>query len=135
MQRSRGFSLIEVMVSVVILSIGLLGTAGLMGASVKSTNTAYYRSQATVLADDYLDRMRANLKAARAGDYDLAIDKDCTAPASTMALYDCTEWKTALTDTLPEGKGAVEVTAGSGDVKILISWGDGADSFTTNSRL
>lgn len=60
---SAGFSLIEVLVSIVVLSIGLLGTAGLMSASLKNTNTAFYRSQATFLADDIVDRLRANLTA------------------------------------------------------------------------
>ena len=71
MQRNAGFSLLEVLISIVILSIGLLGTAGLMGASLRSTNTAYYRSQATVLADDIMDRMRANITQARAQQYDI----------------------------------------------------------------
>ena len=44
-----------------------------MGGSLRSTNTAYYRSQATVLADDIIDRMRANIHGARAEDYDIDV--------------------------------------------------------------
>src|SRR5690606_21659958 len=99
-----------VLISIVILSVGLLGTAGLVGASLKGGNTSYYRSQATVLADDILDRMRASITAARTGRYniDLGSDVSITCDASTagtMARFDCEEWKTTLAQSLPEGDG------------------------------
>lgn len=135
MHRSAGFSLVEVLVSIVILSIALLGTAGLMSSSLRNTNTAYYRSQATVLADDILDRMRANLTAARNdGEYDIDLGPAYSAPAGSMALYDCTEWATTLADTLPGGAGTVAVDA-NGVAVITIQWDGGANSFTTQSRL
>lgn len=58
--RTQGFTLIEVMVAVVILAIGLLGMATLMTQSMQSSESAYSRSQAGVLAYDILDRMRSN---------------------------------------------------------------------------
>ncbi|MBB6091846.1 type IV pilus assembly protein PilV [Povalibacter uvarum] len=139
MRRSRGFSLIEVMVSVGVLSVALLGTAGLMASSLRNTNTAYYRSQATILADDILDRMRANINAARTGQY--AIDpyapgtEPTFAPSATgVALYDCTEWTMMLADALPDGVGVIE-TAPGGEVTIEIRWDNGESSFTTVSHL
>ncbi len=57
---SQGFTLVEVMVAVVILAIGLLGMATLMMNSLQSNESAYSRSQATLLAYDILDRMRVN---------------------------------------------------------------------------
>ncbi|MGE6528925.1 type IV pilus modification protein PilV [Pseudomonas sp. NPDC077382] len=57
---SRGFTLVEVMVALVILAIGLLGMATLMMNSLQSNESAYSRSQATLMAYDILDRMRAN---------------------------------------------------------------------------
>jgi type IV pilus assembly protein PilV len=132
--RSSGFSLVEVLVSIVVLSIGLLGAAGLMGASLRNTNTAYYRSQATVLADDILDRMRANLTAARAQQYDIALDGSIAAGASGVALFDATEWLATLAATIPGAAGSVDVNADN-VVTITIEWGDGENSFMTTSQL
>lgn len=134
MQRSAGVSLVEVLVSVVVFSVGLLGSAGLMGASMRSTNTAYYRSQATVLADDILDRMRANVQAARDQEYDIDLGPSYAANTGTMERYDCEEWVETLAATFPDGEGIVDVTP-SGDVTITIQWDDGANTFTTQTRL
>ena len=60
----RGTTLIEVLIALIVLSIGLLGLALLQVTSVQSNHSAYYRSQATVLAHDLADRMRANRTAA-----------------------------------------------------------------------
>jgi type IV pilus assembly protein PilV len=124
--RPTGFSLLEVLISLVVLSVALLGTAQLTAASLKSTNTAYYRSQATVLADDIFDRMRANIIAARVPNQHYNIDAGSSgpvlaAPAGSMAFYDCTEWTTNLAAALPEGKGTVNVDP-AGVATITIQW-------------
>src|SRR6185295_1538044 len=77
-RRSRGFTMIEVLVSLVVLSIGLLGVAALQLTSLRSNHSSAMRSQATFLAYDIIDRMRANRAAAIAGKYDIAIDADAT---------------------------------------------------------
>ena len=56
-----GFTLLEIMVAIVVLSLGLLGLAGLQAASLRNNQTAYYRSIATQQAYDIADRLRANL--------------------------------------------------------------------------
>lgn len=55
-----GFTLIEVMVAIVILSFGLLGVAGLMVTGIQFTHSAQQRTMATQLAYDMIDRMRSN---------------------------------------------------------------------------
>jgi type IV pilus assembly protein PilV len=65
MKQYSGFTLIEVLVTVVVLAVGLLGLAGLQTASLGNNQNAYYRSQATQLAYDMADRMRANRANAR----------------------------------------------------------------------
>ena len=135
MHRSHGFSLVEVLVSIVVLSIALLGTAGLTAASLKSTNTSYYRSQATVLADDILDRMRANVTVARGGTYNITGTPPVFTAASGTAFFDVSEWEDTVEQTLPAGVGHVNVT--SGVATVTLTWGDpeSPDSFTTVSQL
>lgn len=58
--RNAGFSLIEVLVTIVILMIGLLGLAGLQGKAMTSQMEAYQRSQALILLNDMADRINAN---------------------------------------------------------------------------
>ena len=70
MIRQKGFTLLEVLVAVLVLAIGLLGLAGLQATSLRVNQSASMRSQATNLAYDMADRIRANRGAALAGSYD-----------------------------------------------------------------
>ena len=67
----RGFSLVEAMVALMVLSIGMLGIAGLYVESLRAGRTAIYRTQAINLASDMAERIRAN---AQAGDMGQALD-------------------------------------------------------------
>src|SRR5687768_7965049 len=89
--RSDGMSLIEVLVTLVIISVGLLGVAALQLATVRNNYDAFVRSQAAVLAGDVLDRMRANRRAALNGDYRINFDQAITAP-TTAAERDVSLW-------------------------------------------
>src|ERR1700733_499043 len=86
--RSGGFTLIEVLVSMVILSIGLLGIAKLMLFSSRSNDSAYLRSQATELAYEILDNMRANRQEAIALTYNTTAGAVATtaAPPATICI-------------------------------------------------
>lgn len=121
MQRHRGFTLIEVLVTVLILAIGLLGLAGLQSTALKNNHSAYLRSQATVLAYDIADRMRANRNAARDGDY--TVNFGGTLNGSTMAATDVRDWKANLAAVLPSGDGQVERLATSRFI-ITVQWDD-----------
>jgi len=130
--KQRGFTLIEVLVTVIILAIGLLGLAGLQLGGLRYSFSAYQRSQATIMANDIVDRMRANRTVAEAGAYDIDIgddpdDQDCTGvaancTAANMADADLFEWKQALADILPAGDGSI-VNNGN-TFTITIQWDD-----------
>ena len=103
--KQRGFTLLEVMISVIILSIGLLGLAALQLTTLRSNTSAYNRSVATIMAYDIADRMRANRVATKAGAYVTAIGTGpsgaatCVATNCTeagLAAYDLDEWKCQL---------------------------------------
>lgn len=105
-QRERGASLLEVLIAVVVLSIGLLGMAGLQVATLRVNQGAMVRSQATGMAYDMLDRVRGNTAAARGGAYDIALGEAATG-SGTVAAADLAEWKGQLAISLPGGDGSV----------------------------
>lgn len=120
-RRQQGFSLIEVLVTVLILAIGLLGLAGLQSTALRTNHSALIRSQATMLAYDIVERMRSNRTAALNGAYNLALGG--TPTGSSIAAQDLTAWRSNLTAVLPSGTGAVAMAAG-GRFTITVQWED-----------
>lgn len=119
MQRTgtqSGFTMIEVLVTLIILSLGLLGLAGMQATGLKSNHQAYMRSQATLLAYDMGDRLRANMAGVEAGAYNdiegipenaANCEAGACSPAQ-MAAFDAFQWNSALADVLPSGQGIVD---------------------------
>jgi type IV pilus assembly protein PilV len=120
----RGATLIEVLVAVVVLAIGLLGLAGLQATSVQSNFSAYQRSQASLLASDLADRMRANRTEALTNAYvdDYADSSSSHTVSGTRAQIDKAEWLNSLALKLPDGKGKVEKSGST--VVIHVRWND-----------
>jgi type IV pilus assembly protein PilV len=133
---SKGFTLIETLIALVVLCIGLLGVAAMQLSSLRSNHGSAMRSQATFLAYDIIDRMRANRARALAGDY--AIDLGEAAVAGTVAGDDLVAWKQNIARTLPavDNAGVPEFADGSvaqvGDVfTVTIRWNDYDDTGAT----
>lgn len=112
----NGFTLIEVLVSILLLSLGMLGLAGLQVSALKSGHGSYLKNQATALSYEIAERIRSNRGAVEAGHYDIgatelpATNPDCeNSSCSTheMAHYDLNEWKNTITMQLPAGDGAI----------------------------
>ena len=133
--RHAGFSLIEVLIALVILSVGLLGIAAMVSVSLKSRDSSYQRTQAMALANAMLDRMRANRSTVTTGGYDLAAGPDSdTAPdcytttctKDQIAVLDQVEWKNDLARLLPDGDGSITTVAVAQltQVTITITWND-----------
>ncbi|WP_052761373.1 type IV pilus modification protein PilV [Sedimenticola thiotaurini] len=122
-KHQQGFTLIEVMVSVIVLAIGLLGMAGLQTVTLQNGQSAYMRSQATILAYDIMDRMRINRDQAINGSYDLALN---ATPSSGSGVHqqDLTAWVADLAEALPAGDGSVDCTSVSGLCSIVVQWDD-----------
>jgi len=127
----RGFTLLEVLIAVVILSVGLLGLAALQATSLKSNHHSLIRSQIAILSYDMVDRMRANRPAVILGDYDLPTstqNANCTTVTgctpTEMADHDYFEWTTLIAGALPAGQGMVCRDGGDGDIY------DGTDAGT-----
>lgn len=106
--RQRGFSLVEVLIALVILSVGMLGIAGLYVQSMQAGRTATFRHHAVTLAGDVADRIRANPRAAGAYTAVGGADSGCVAMGITcsqaqMAAHDIFLWTQQAQETLPAG--------------------------------
>ena len=126
----HGFTLVEALVALVVLSIGLLGVAALQLSSLQSNSSAASRSQATLLAYEIVDRMRANqTEAIVAGAYD--IDFAQTPSGSTVAKNDLIGWRQDLRATLgPTATGQIRrnVTGTTTTFVVSIQWSDITDN-------
>lgn len=139
--------MLEVMVSIVIISFGLLGLAGLQITGLRNNHSSHLRSVATQQAYDMAERVRANQAGVKAGNYDnvstvttsntciTAVAPGCT--AAQLAIQDVFEWNQRNTAILPSGQGiichdstpndgtpAATACDGSGPFVIKIWWHD-----------
>ncbi len=125
-RKVRGFTLVEALVALLALSIGLLGVAALQMTGLRNNLSAAWRSQATYLAYDIIDRMRANRGQAAAYN----VSYGAYGGSGSVATNDLTSWKGNLTTVLPEGDGSVVVTPVAtpngtlNTVTVTIKWRD-----------
>jgi type IV pilus assembly protein PilV len=125
----RGFSIVEAMVALLVLSIGMLGIAGLYVTTLRASGSALYRTHAVNLAADMADRIRANPTAGNAYADDVGADNGCVANApgiaaacnpAALAADDVFRWQQQISGVLPDtdgdpntGPGTIDVDAGS----------------------
>ena len=143
--QARGFSMIEILVTLVVLSIGLLGVAGMQLAGMQSNRSAYYRSQATIIAYDMIDRMRTNVDGVAANLYD---DLDSSNPPATtptcisdasgcsstsLADNDLQEWIDDHLSLLPSGSGTV--TRNGNIFTVSVNWVENTDPDDPNKNV
>ncbi len=147
---NRGFTLMEVLVSLVVISIGLFGIAGMQLQSLKTSHDSYLRTQAAFLAYDMIDKMRGNRTAAIAGAYNTAIDaappnsltNDCYSASAgfgcdenELAQFERALWKCELgfyssnvctaqniAPSLSNGRGSVSIAGNQ--VTVTVDWED-----------
>ena len=132
--RSRGFTLLEVLVAMIVLSVGLLGLSGLQTTSLRNNHSAFLRSQATLVTHDVIDRMRANSDSATAGNYDIAYAStptpvscsgNCT--ALQVAGMDLVNWRSYV-ERLPGGESQISVDAITEVAEVRVRWLDERDA-------
>lgn len=129
--KDAGFTLIEVVIAMGVLSLGLLGLASLQATAMKVGNSALLRSQATSLAYSIVDAMLANRTAAHSGEYNQAMPSTSSLPrcsrnyilSGRIANQDLRAWRNALACFLPKGAGGIEQN-NTTSFTITVEWDD-----------
>ncbi len=127
----RGDTTIEVLVTVLILAVGVLGVAAMQVTTLKNLNSSYTAGIAEIVAVDFSERMRANPTAALADNYVHSAAPgtfiDCAANACTLtqlAAYDVGSWWVVLGATLPSASGQVTRNPGTNTFVVTVRWDD-----------
>lgn len=136
--RQGGATLIEILVTLVVVSFGILGFSALLITGLSSNKVAMDRSHASILAYNIIDSMRSNRLSAVAEKYDRTLGSP---PPSGTSLedIDVKRWLDEIKARLPSGDGSIDVGA-SNQVTIVISWDENkgvgtASTFSLRSRL
>jgi type IV pilus assembly protein PilV len=134
MKKSQGFSLVEVLIALIIMSVGMLGIAGLYVQSMQAGRTSMLRHHAVTLAGDIADRIRANPLAGATYTQTPGADNGCVAEGTDctvaeMAQHDVFLWRSQAQEFLPamaDGSEQVQVTFDAGATPptytITIQW-------------
>ena len=129
-KNQNGVGLIEVLITLLVLSTSLLALAAMQMRSLQFNQGAYMRSQANIYAYDILDRMRLNIGAL--GDYESAlasVDPESTPVDSPLAAADLDAWRRNIALALPNGRGGIECDAAN-VCTLTIDW----DEINTSNR-
>jgi type IV pilus assembly protein PilV len=146
MKNQHGFTLIEVLIATLVMTVGILGVAAMQMVSFQTNQSAYARSHATFLAQDMFDRMRANTDGYRSTTVYDTVDTsntstipsspNCVATANgcsatQMAQQDLREWAAHFYNvesvddyrpTLPNGVGTITRDGTTDDFTVVVSW-------------
>jgi type IV pilus assembly protein PilV len=122
-RRARGATMIEVLVSIIIFAFGVLGFAGLQLRALASNQSSLQRSQAAVLVDDVMDRMRVDRANALAGGWNIALGtSSASVGGSSLTQTDLRDWLEQVEQLLPGGQAAIQVN--NGEVRVTLAWRD-----------
>jgi type IV pilus assembly protein PilV len=123
LNKQSGTSLIEVLIAVLLLSVGMIAIAGLIGRSLAASNSAGYRAAAVRNAATIADAIRSNPQGASDGLYNTAMGS--TPTGGTKAAQDLIAWKNAM-KALPLGDGSIVVDGSRDLARISVRWSRGA---------
>lgn len=135
-RRQRGVGIIEILVAVLVLSIGLLGLAGLQMRTLRNNQSALERGVAVMETHAIADAMRADRATATTTPYayNIALDDDSPTGGATFVLQVLQRWRNSLTSMLgDEATGSVDCDGA--DCTITIRWNDSRATGGINEQL
>jgi type IV pilus assembly protein PilV len=136
----RGFALIEVLASLLILTVGLLSVAGLSINSLKASDTSAHRARAAREVIAISDAIRSNRQAAADDEFNVgSAPSDVPATSNAAIIKAVSEWKAALGQ-IPGGEGAIAYDEARDTIVITASWneartGDASREYKLEIRL
>jgi len=123
-RRAGGFTLVEVLIALVVLSIGMLGIAALYLESLRASRSALVRTEAVTFAADIADRIRANRNPLDA--YDCGGTCEADEGGNAIAVADLNAWRTAVAAQLPGGTTSITFAAGAANATnvytVTVGW-------------
>ena len=130
----KGVGLIEVLVSMLILSICMLGMAALQTVALRNGQSAQSRSMAGIMSNSITDAMRANITEARSGAYNSSTCEVNDDPGGTLADSDITAWVISLKRAIGQSACGT-VTCQGGQCDITVEWDDSRASAGLSTHL
>lgn len=137
--KQAGFSMIELLITILVFAIGMLGIASLQTAGMRLTRDAELTGQASVLASSMADRMRGNITfTSTYSDVDgtdrtcLDEGSDTPEPTCSVAQEEMIKWNEEIASVLPEGSGSV--TNNLSTYTITITWTESQDSTQSDGQ-
>lgn len=143
-RRAQGLSLIEVLIALIVFSVGLLGVAAMLVSAVRGNHQAYHHSQAVYVANSMADGIRANLAAVNSGAYNTGWISTSSGAACTscnsesLAARDLDTWATMASQRLPDGAirircepleaAGMPSSAYNGTCTLGVRWGEVGDT-------
>ena len=151
----RGVGLVEILIAVVLISIGFLAAARMQVQSMRFSQSAYFESQANFLAMDMIDRIRSNTDGVSGGAYDALstanaiADPECAAKACASdqrALQDTFDWRAHFVPTVAGADPLLPATGedpafgtvthlGDGRFQVSVNWGEIVDGVDETQSL
>lgn len=129
---ANGFTLIEALITIIVMSIGLLGLSAMQTTSIRFTYDSYLRTQSSFLADDLFDRMRAN-PTINYDDETQSTATNCVTTncdANTIMQYDYTKWNEKIDELFPNSEVTVTPSADLNTYTITFLWDSRTDDGT-----
>ncbi|WOX06687.1 type IV pilus modification protein PilV [Microbulbifer pacificus] len=130
MKKQLGATMIEVLVTILVLAVGLLGLAATQVMSLKNGNNSHHRYLAALAAHEMAERMRANPDGLELASYDgktvdgseSSVDCSSKCSAASLADLDLYDWGQVISNNLPGGEGEIERVGRT--VTLTITWNE-----------
>lgn len=136
----RGTSLLEVLISVLIMAVGLLGIAAMQATALRNSQGSTERSQAVILSYSIVDAMRANRVAAIRGDYNTGGWMCALPDAGTLAANDRRQWLQGMRRTITSNVaddsvcGSISCAAATGICVVGVRWDESRAGSTSGTN-